>query len=551
MRNLFFLLLCLFCISTEPTLYAQKDIFLQEFTDSTMFNFVGTAQLFNKRIRLTEAKNFQGGGIWLKDKKNVANDFAIEIGFQITNSDFSGADGIAFVIQNTSAFSIGQYGGGIGYSSIPNSLAIEFDTYYNPERNDPNDNHISIQSNGKNPISENHIYTLGMASSIPTMEDGNPHILRIEYVQKIFSVFLDDMSIPKIKAYVNVDSLLQLDHGTAWLGFTSSTGGSYANHDIVSFGHSNGLIANAGQDTTICFGKKVQIGQNAFGRAPFSYKWLPSNGLSNDTIARPWAFPKTTTTYYVEVKDTLGNIDNDSVMIIVDTCNAVIQFPDRTAKLLDTVSFPALVIPAINLTTFDPSLYSYTAYLHFPSTILYPLSASNASISHSFSDNRFSIIAKGLYSPKCIDTLFTLYTLAVLGNDTNTVLIIDSIHWEDRQGNILPLDISYIPGSCTITDICREGGARLLFQNNNSFTIQQLSSADRLIFDIKSLDDGPHSFQLYNIQGELIEQYSWKHIPSASESIVLHKLSYPLGFYTAMIKSPFSIYSYPFVIDHY
>ena len=171
MKNLFFLLLCLFCISTEPTLYAQKDIFLQEFTDSTMFNFVGTAQLFNKRIRLTEAKNFQGGGIWLKDKKNVANDFAIEIGFQITNSDFSGADGIAFVIQNTSAFSIGQYGGGIGYSSIPNSLAIEFDTYYNPERNDPNDNHISIQSNGKNPISENHIYTLGMASTIPTMED--------------------------------------------------------------------------------------------------------------------------------------------------------------------------------------------------------------------------------------------------------------------------------------------------------------------------------------------------------------------------------------------
>ena len=72
MKNLFFLLLCLFCISTEPTIYAQKDIFLQEFTDSTMFNFVGTAQLFNKRIRLTEAKNFQGGGIWLKDK-NIVN----------------------------------------------------------------------------------------------------------------------------------------------------------------------------------------------------------------------------------------------------------------------------------------------------------------------------------------------------------------------------------------------------------------------------------------------------------------------------------------------
>ena len=36
MKNLFFLLLCLFCISTEPTLYAQKDIFLNEFTDSAL-----------------------------------------------------------------------------------------------------------------------------------------------------------------------------------------------------------------------------------------------------------------------------------------------------------------------------------------------------------------------------------------------------------------------------------------------------------------------------------------------------------------------------------
>ena len=91
MKNLFFLLLCLFCISTETTLYAQKDIFLNEFTDSTMFNFVGTAQLFNKRIRLTEAKNFQGGGIWLKDKKNVANDFAIEANVlvpRINNTSF-------------------------------------------------------------------------------------------------------------------------------------------------------------------------------------------------------------------------------------------------------------------------------------------------------------------------------------------------------------------------------------------------------------------------------------------------------------------------------
>jgi len=140
-----------------------------------MFHFVGNAKLFNKRIRLTDATYNQGGGIWLKEKRNVARDFSIQIGFQITESGNSGADGIAFVIQNSSANAIGVFGGGIGYMTIPNSLAIEFDTYPNSEYLDPNDNHIGIQTRGKNPNSPDHVITLGTSRNIPILEDGSVH----------------------------------------------------------------------------------------------------------------------------------------------------------------------------------------------------------------------------------------------------------------------------------------------------------------------------------------------------------------------------------------
>lgn len=528
--------------------YAQKDIYLNEFTDPSMFNFVGTAKLFNKKIRLTEALNFQGGGIWLKDKKNVKNDFAIEIGFQITNSDPAGADGIAFVIQNTSEAIIGQYGGGIGYAGIPNGLAIEFDTYFNGDRNDPNDNHISIQSNGTGPISDNHVFTLGIASSIPVMEDGKEHVLRIEYVSKVFKVFLDDMSVPKIVSYVDMDSLLNLDNGMAWLGFTSSTGGSYANHDIVAFGHSNGLIANAGNDTTICFGKSVTIGQQAFGRGPFTYKWTSKTGLSNDTIAQPIVKPKTSTMYYVTVRDTIGNMSYDSIYVTVDTCSATIELPDKYARILDTVTYPALVIPTVNMKTLNPDVYAYTAYMHYPSTILYPLSVNVATLTHTFINDTFYLQVKGVYNENNPDTLFTLNTLALLGNDTSTVITIDSIQWEDMQGNILPLFISYLPGSCTLLDLCKEGGIRLLHEKNQKLSLKQSINKSGTSLEILNASEGKTIFELYDIQGFLILKQSWMNVNDIPKVIDLGQMGFPTGYYFAKVYDSSDMLMQPCII---
>lgn len=80
---------------------------------------------------------------------------------------------LAFVIQGEGLNALGDYGKGMGYSGINNSLAIEFDTYFNHEENDPYENHISIHTSGwRDPISANHVYSLGHTTNIPDLTDG-------------------------------------------------------------------------------------------------------------------------------------------------------------------------------------------------------------------------------------------------------------------------------------------------------------------------------------------------------------------------------------------
>ena len=121
----------------------------------------------------------------------------------------------------------------MGYSSIPNSLAIEFDTYQNSQALDPNANHISIHSHGTAPNSSDQSASLGQAGSLVDLSDGAIHTVIIRYTTGSLRVFLDDLITPMLSVTADLETLLNLDNGTAWLGFTSSTGGDFENHDLL------------------------------------------------------------------------------------------------------------------------------------------------------------------------------------------------------------------------------------------------------------------------------------------------------------------------------
>ncbi len=116
--------------------------------------------------------------------QQVNNGFTAWFKFQIHNPTTccNPGDGLAFVIQNSNATdptmgasgsgltAVGAGGGGLGYSGINNSLAVEFDIFDDPW--DPNSNHVAVQSCGGNyslfnsPVHLPGVYTIGQNNDV-------------------------------------------------------------------------------------------------------------------------------------------------------------------------------------------------------------------------------------------------------------------------------------------------------------------------------------------------------------------------------------------------
>jgi gliding motility-associated-like protein len=62
-------------------------------------------------------------------------------------------------------------------------------------------------------------------------------------------------------------------------------------------------VANAGRDTTICFGDGARLNATITGSR---FNWSPISSLNNPSVLTPIASPQTSTTYRLSVYDTLG-----------------------------------------------------------------------------------------------------------------------------------------------------------------------------------------------------------------------------------------------------
>lgn len=232
-----------------------------DFSSGANLNLLGDATLTTNLLRLTPALENQNGAAWYTTPVGVQNGFTTDFTFRISERggykpDWEegvvndGADGIAFVIQNRSINELGLFASGIGYYNIMNSLAVEFDTWANkPSYCEPNGNHVAIQSLGTLMNRPEHCAgtefdgtfdnpNLGITTVADDLSNGNLYNARITYSPGLLQVFLTDMNTPILAANLNLADLLDLKDGThAFIGFTSSTGGAWENHDIVSWSY--------------------------------------------------------------------------------------------------------------------------------------------------------------------------------------------------------------------------------------------------------------------------------------------------------------------------
>lgn len=214
------------------------------FAEAGGLKLVGAARARTGVLRLTPAVEFERGAAWRTERIRVREGFETAFRFRITKGGGMGpgADGFAFVIQNNGPDAIAGRGaaGGFGFGdgrgdktklAIANSLAVFFDTFQNPE--DRSDNSISICTNGDKSEMKWPPPTLAVNWNPKVkLKDGKEHEARIEFRPPLLTVYVDEKLI--VRAAVDLGRMVAAD-GTAYAGFTASTGAGYENHDILDW----------------------------------------------------------------------------------------------------------------------------------------------------------------------------------------------------------------------------------------------------------------------------------------------------------------------------
>ena len=271
-------------------------------------------------LRLTPNQTDWAGSGWFNTAQPVSGGFVTTFQFQLSggNTDLSPADGFAFLIQNSAATTnlpstsaLGPEACGIGFgwsnwclptsgpqTGIPNSLAIEFNTFLNTNV-DQSSNDVTIQNClGTGANSVDPTCTVAVNNNLPiTLADGNVHSVTITYSgtgTTLLDVIVDGYDLFPATANKQYDGVLfdlttiGLTNGNAWVGFTAGTGGGDDNQDILSWTFApsqqgqqitstSGLTQNFVSDNTP--GQHVEL--------DFDYSTSNNNGdltIQSDTI---------------------------------------------------------------------------------------------------------------------------------------------------------------------------------------------------------------------------------------------------------------------------
>ena len=238
------------CLFFSTVIWAQTTITsaYPDFEDGRIngFELGGDATLAgasNNELRLTRSLDSPYGTAYYKKLVNLENDrsFSAHFSFKMTEPicyTGMGADGLAFVIQQTSNIA-GTTGGGLGYAGVTPSFVVEFDTFNNgPTVGEPNNNHIGISVDGDTS-------SVAVYSPAELLNDGSTYYAWVDYDGATNNVEVR-FSTSNIRPASSVLSY-SLDLATnlssdVYVGFSAATGGCKEVHTIQSFYFNNDLI---------------------------------------------------------------------------------------------------------------------------------------------------------------------------------------------------------------------------------------------------------------------------------------------------------------------
>jgi len=276
----------------------QKGFHLPYFNTSWGLNFAGDAALVALQgglgcysgatgcvnaVRLTRSEKNSTGAVWFNTMQRVELGFEATFSFQINELSRHcktkviidnrcmerGGDGLAFVIhENGFSHALGSDGASMGYGGIDNSVAVEFDTWYNADLGDVYQNHVAVHTLGRQPNTPSMRSRLCQTTNVPNLADGNRHTARVRYEHwtgieavtdeswyaspysldwlqfgsGVLKIFLDDLDRPVLTCPISINNTLALaPGGQAWVGVTAATGVAQQAQHVYSLSFRDGL----------------------------------------------------------------------------------------------------------------------------------------------------------------------------------------------------------------------------------------------------------------------------------------------------------------------
>lgn len=235
--------------AAAPQAHAALVIDYSSFTGAcgTTLTCVGSAAATaGGELRVTPASGGSGAG-YSTTAIALGAGATFSTTFQFRMSQAAGidpADGITFVLAKGNN-GLGGAGGGMGYFGVPNSVAIEFDTFDNGETG--GSNHVGLDVNGSlasSPVSSPygvsscHLFDNSYLND-GCMSNGKVWTAYINYdgtSQKLnVSVQQQGLSLIQLITNYSVDIASDLTVNEAYVGFTAATGAGLQNHDILNW----------------------------------------------------------------------------------------------------------------------------------------------------------------------------------------------------------------------------------------------------------------------------------------------------------------------------
>ncbi|MEJ5286290.1 MAG: hypothetical protein CH6_2503 [Candidatus Kapaibacterium sp.] len=369
--------------------------------------------------------------------------------------------------------------------------------------------------------------------------------------------------------------------------------------------------ACSGEDKEICAGDTVILGDvtnhSAIqGFKPYKFRWFPEEGLDSPFSPNPLAFPQRTTTYYLEVTDSLGCVAFDSVTVVVHLRPLALITPNKSLPICPCDSITLVATEGLkylwstgdttsSITVKDEGYYKLrvespfgcidttgiyvskyqvsttlkfdTLYAMIGEIVTLPLKLVSETNHFICGYDSFKVVVS--YNPSLLlpmnlkptlsngniekieisgfslkEILDSLVFFVTLGNDTSTNITLESFQW-----NCDKVDVQTINGKVIISNICKEGGNRL-FELTNKLFLSEIPNplTSDLTISFYAIERGRTQVKLVNNLGEIISIPFDKFVEPGFNYFRINKSQLSSSLYHLILETPTNRIVHSFIV---